>query len=105
MLPKFYSSTLTSIADQPSGLRSKSASQPKSETPSQSKRQLWKEVTKEDITGLLDEVWFVDIDDLFYKIITRQATSGEIYNTLKLSKETLESLEWKENNGDISLLV
>ena len=34
-------------------------------TPSKSKRQLWQEATKENITHLLDEFCFVDTDDPF----------------------------------------
>ena len=57
--------------------------------------------TKEDIKHLLEEVWDFCSEENFYKILSRAATKG-IQDSIILTKEQLETLTWKEKNGDVT---
>ena len=53
---------------------------------------------------LLEEVWCIEPEDKFHKIFKKIATRG-INAVIELSKEDLESLTWKEENGDLPSLI
>ena len=71
---------------------------------SQINKQKWKEENKEDDVRLLEEVLFFEPEETFYKIFNTLTKMG-IDTILKLYKENLESLTWKEDNRDISSLM
>ena len=70
----------------------------------QNNRQRWRVQNKEDIVNLLEEVWCIEPEDIFYKIFNKIAIRG-IDTVLKISKEDLESLTWKEGNSYLSSLM
>ena len=59
---------------------------------------------KEDVVHLLEEAWFIGPEDTVPKIFNK-FTIRDIDTILKLSKGELESLEWKEENSDVSSLM
>ena len=71
---------------------------------SQTNRQKSREQNKEDTVHLLEEPWCVEPEETFYKIFNKFSIR-DIDTVLKLSKEDLESLTWKEDNGDLSSLM
>ena len=66
-----------------------------------SKREKRRAETKEDIKHLLEEVCDFSPEDDFYTIFSRAVTIG-IQDAINLTKEQLENLTWKENNGDVT---
>ena len=64
------------------------------------KRRLEKQ---EDIKNLLEEIWWYHPDETFCEIFSRQDKNG-IPHITNRSKEELENLKWKKDNGVISKL-
>ena len=59
------------------------------------KREKRRVETKEDINHFLEEIQDFDLEEIFYKIFSRQA-SKDIQDSMNLSKEELNDLAWGE---------
>ena len=62
-----------------------------------------REQNREDVDHDLEEVWHLEPEETFYKIFHKFTKMG-IEPILKMPKADLETLDWKEEKGDVSSL-
>ena len=66
----------------------------------QTDKHIQKEQNIEDVIHILKEACYLDPEETSHKIFHKYSKMG-IAPILKLPKEELEKLEWKEENGDV----
>ena len=59
-----------------------------------------KAVLKEDVRHLLEELWDIEEDDMFYKFFTRYTNRG-MQQFINCSKDELQDLSYREDDGSI----
>ena len=62
------------------------------------------EENQENVKTSLELIWDSNLDSTLWKISHREAKGG-IHDTMNLSKEDLEDLAWREDNGNAMPLL
>ena len=55
---------------------------------------------KEDVKYLLEELWGIEEDDMFYKIFTKDAKRGA-HKFINFTKDELKDLSYREDDGSV----